>query len=282
LAGQRRPVIGVTGPDRGGEAAWFFTWLALALAGASARHITPANPASLDELDALVIGGGADVDPRLYGQDLTPLLADTAEARRSLRHRLLDAVLLPFTWLVRQLLARSSDELQDQARDRLEWRLLTQAIRSNKPVLGICRGAQLLNVYFGGTLHRTLQGFYVETREIRSIRPRKRVRMQPGTRLSAVLGATDRWVNSLHRQAVNQLGSAMRVAAVDANGIVQAVEHERLPFVVGVQWHPEYLPQRPEQRAIFAALVVAARERLHGRPASITPADEPAYAAQSA
>ncbi|HEX8913141.1 MAG TPA: gamma-glutamyl-gamma-aminobutyrate hydrolase family protein [Humisphaera sp.] len=259
---RRRPVIGVTGPDRGGEAAWVFTWLGLALAGASARHITPLEHGDLRDLDGLVVGGGADVDPRLYGQDLAPLLQPTAEVPRSVFHRLLDLLLFPLTWLVRQLFARSADERQDKARDALEWQLIDRAVNAGLPVLGICRGAQLLNVYFGGSLHQSLHGFYVETREVRSVRPRKRVVVRPGTRLAGVLGCCERWVNSLHRQAVARLGDGMRVAATDRNGIVQAIEHEVLPFVVGVQWHPEYLPQRHEQRAIFRALVAAARARM--------------------
>src|SRR4051794_6937420 len=86
----RRPVIAVTGPDTGGEAAWLFTWLQLSLAGASARWVTPQRPGRIDEFDGLIIGGGADVDPRLYGQDLTPMLASTSETRRPLHLRVLD------------------------------------------------------------------------------------------------------------------------------------------------------------------------------------------------
>ena len=258
----RRPIIGVTGPDRGGEAAWFFTWVGLTLAGASARWITPKKPCCIEDVDGLVIGGGADVDPRLYGEQLAPMLEGTSEQRLlSLFRRVLDLVLFPILWLVRQLLARSSDVRQDLARDALEMRLIERAVSLGLPVLGICRGSQLLNVYFGGSLHQSLTGFYVETRAIRSIRPRKRVEVKPGTRLAGILGRAERWVNSLHRQAVGRLGRGVRVAAVDRNGIVQAIEHETLPFVVGVQWHPEFLPQRPEQRAIFQALVRAARDR---------------------
>jgi putative glutamine amidotransferase len=259
---RRRPVIGVTGPDSGGEAAWLFTWLALALAGASARWVTPRRPCCIEHFDGLVIGGGADVDPRLYGQELAMMLEATTETRRPLHLRILDTLLLPLTWLIRQLLARSSDERQDAARDQLEWKLIDGAVARRLPILGICRGAQLLNVYFGGSLHQSLNGFYVETARVRSIRPRKRVRLVAGSRLHEILGREERWVNSLHRQAVDRLGQKMRVAANDRNGIVQAVEHETLPFVLGVQWHPEYLPQRREQRAIFRALVRAAKERM--------------------
>jgi putative glutamine amidotransferase len=76
-------------------------------------------------------------------------------------------------------------------------------------------------------------------------------------------------VNSLHRQAVARLGQQLRVAANVRNGIVQAIEHETLPFAVGVQWHPEFLPQRREQRAIFRAMVRAVKERSTNRQRSL-------------
>src|SRR4051794_36779797 len=88
----KRPLIGVTAPDTGGEAAWLFTWLALALAGASARWVTPHEPCCIDDFDGLVIGGGADVDPRLYGQELAPMLEATAETRQPLHLRILETL----------------------------------------------------------------------------------------------------------------------------------------------------------------------------------------------
>jgi putative glutamine amidotransferase len=218
----------------------------------------------------LIVGGGADVDPRLYGQELTTLLEPTAETRQPPHIRILELMLFPLTWLIRQLLARSSDVRQDNARDKMEWRLIEQAMARGLPILGICRGAQLLNVFFGGSLHQSLTGFYVETQQVRSIRPRKKVEIRPGTRLIEILGRPSRWVNSLHRQAVNKLGEHLRIAAADTNGIVQAIEHESLPFVIGVQWHPEYLPQRRDQRAIFRALVRAAKARIVERERGIS------------
>src|SRR5205823_2372139 len=94
--------------------------------------------------------------------------------------------------------------------------------------------------------------------EVRTILPRKRILVLPGTRLYRLLGARPRRVNALHQQAIAKLGAGLRVAAKDRNGIVQAIEHATLPFVLGVQWHPEYLPQLSEQRAIFRLLVETA------------------------
>jgi putative glutamine amidotransferase len=179
-------------------------------------------------------------------------------------------VLFPLTFLLRKLAGQSAVRGGDAARDALEMALIDGAIRRRLPVLGICRGNQLLNVYFGGSLHQDLNGFYVEDPETRSILPRKRVLVTNGTHLAIGLACdpcTDGAVrvNALHRQAIHRLGQGLRAAARDRNGIVQAVEHETLPFVLGVQWHPEYLPQVRGQRRLFQALVreaKRARERL--------------------
>jgi putative glutamine amidotransferase len=149
-------------------------------------------------------------------------------------------------------------------------RLIGEAVARRLPVLGICRGAQLLNVHFGGSLHCELAGFYKEDPETRTILPHKRIVVTPGTKLDSLLGDELRRVNALHRQAIDRLGGGLRVAARDRNGIVQAIEHETLPFVLGVQWHPEYLPQVPQQRALFDSLVAHAK-RARASAADVNP-----------
>jgi putative glutamine amidotransferase len=174
-------------------------------------------------------------------------------------------VLFPLTWLLRKLSGKSGAKRSgrgDPARDAMEMKLLADALHRGLPVLGICRGEQLLNVHFGGSLHQDLATFYVEDPATRTILPRKRVMLQAGSRLMQLLGPDER-VNALHRQGVDRIGDGLVVAGRDRNGIVQAIEHATLPFVVGVQWHPEYLPQIASQRAIFRALVCAARERIN-------------------
>jgi putative glutamine amidotransferase len=268
----------VTGPDHGGAAAWLFTRLAVFIAGGRAVRITPSQPRSLDGLHGLIIGGGADVDPQLYGEDPTPVLPHHKPPGESWPRFLLELLLFPLTWLLRKASGKYARAREgpagprrgDPARDALEMRLLDEAVRRGLPVLGICRGQQLLNVYFGGSLHQDLATFYVEVPATRTILPRKRVTLEPGSRLAALLGPDER-VNALHSQGVNTLGKGVCVAARDRNGIVQGIEHETLPFVIGVQWHPEYLPQSPSQRAIFAALVREARAEMSSTAASSPP-----------
>lgn len=259
MSSDRCPIIAVTGPDRGGGAAWWFTRTAVWLAGGHAVRITPKRPrASLDGLDGLIIGGGADVDPKLYAQEL---LHVTEKKKRDEPAWMwvIGLTVFPLTWLMRKLSAVPVTSGQNAARDELEMKLIDDAVQRRLPILGICRGEQLLNVYFGGTLRRSLAGLYVEDPEIRTILPRKRIVVEGGTCLAAVLGPRPARVNALHRQAIDRLGRGMRVAARDRNGIVQAIEHESLPMVLGVQWHPEYLLQVPQQRAIFRALVKPVR-----------------------
>jgi putative glutamine amidotransferase len=256
-----RPLIGVTGPDCGGEAAWWFTRFAVWLADGRAVRITPNAPRTLEHLAGLIVGGGADVDPTLYGQELLAI-AKAERREESLSAYIAGLILFPATWLARKLAARKPTHSgRDTGRDELEMRLIDEAVQRRLPVLGICRGEQLLNVHFGGTLKQALKGLYVEDPEIRTILPRKYVIVCAGTNLAKVLRGPRR-VNALHSQAIDRLGDELCVAAHDRNGIVQAIEHASLPFVLGVQWHPEYLPQKHDQRRIFEALLRHARRHV--------------------
>ncbi|TVQ35305.1 MAG: gamma-glutamyl-gamma-aminobutyrate hydrolase family protein [Wenzhouxiangella sp.] len=254
-----KPRIGITGPDKGGSAAWFFTAWAVRRVGGRPVRIRPAKPRSIEAIDGLIIGGGADVAPQLYGQEKMPELGEFEDRGVSGWRRLLGLILFPLLLLIRRLLTTKTTGL-NAARDALEKELIAQAAARNMPMLGICRGMQLLNVVGGGSLHQSLANFYEETPAIRSVLPRKRIEIEPDSLLARTLLSTGARVNALHSQAIDKLGDSFTVCAREPSGVVQAIERTDHPFVLGVQWHPEYLPQRIEQRALFRHLVQAAAE----------------------
>jgi len=182
----------------------------------------------LDGLDGLVLTGGRDVDPAAYGH---------------VKHRKTD----------------------EPARDRDAWEfaLLRGALARRLPVLGICRGAQVLNVALGGTLHQHLPDTLGHTGHQAgdAVFSTSTVRTVPGTRVAALVGESTE-AQCYHHQAIAELGHGLVVAATDAaDGVVEAIERDpALPgegFCVAVQWHPE---ERLDDLRLFAGLVAAARE----------------------
>jgi putative glutamine amidotransferase len=199
---------------------------ALRLVGLEPVLISADQPWSLKGLDGLLISGGCDIDPKRYGQERAP---ETQE---------------PNPW-----------------RDCMEIGLLGEALDRDLPVLAICRGLQLFNVYHGGTLvqhlagdlHRTL------TRPADPSKPMHEVSVAPDTKLAAVLGAGKHPVNSRHHQAVDKLGDRLRISAKSVkDGIVEGVERPDKGFAVGVQWHPEDQVRADEtQLKLFRAFAEA-------------------------
>lgn len=186
-----------------------------------------ADPAAVcGALDALVLTGGADVDPARYGG---PAAGDPAELRPD--------------------------------RDRAELALARFAAGAGLPTLAICRGMQLLNVACGGTLIPHLPD-RVGT-DLHLPVPgepgRHRLRVAAGSRLAKLVnGSTDAEVSSHHHQAVDQLGAGVIATGWAEDGVVEAIELADHPFAIGVQWHPE-MTGGALDRALFAALVEAAR-----------------------
>ena len=129
-------------------------------------------------------------------------------------------------------------------------------------MLGICRGAQMINVALGGTLQGNIGSVY-QGRNVRKPLPRKSIRLMPGSRLRMIIGKSRDWVNALHHRAVAVLGRGLQVVARDDHGIVQAIECPTEPFLLGVQWHPEFLVWDSGQQRLYRALVAAARTRGH-------------------
>ncbi|KQQ67070.1 gamma-glutamyl-gamma-aminobutyrate hydrolase family protein [Microbacterium sp. Leaf320] len=182
------------------------------------------------EADVLVLLGGDDIEPLLYGQsDRRP--QRTAYQRRA---------------------------------DRTQIAVVMEAVRSRRPLLGVCRGMQLMNVALGGTLHQHVGGHrsagpdpFVATdlSDLRAVSPRLR---QP--------------LLCTHHQAVDELGRGLRAIAHSRNGVVEAVEHESLPFL-GVQWHPEH-PSIPSDQFTELLRIVHTRGATL-EPAAATPAAGP-------
>ncbi len=251
-----RPRIGVSGPDFGGIIAWVFTWLAIARAGGRAVRLTARRRQSLNGLDGLVVGGGVDIAETL--PDDSAILSEP----RSRARRIFFQLMAPFRTLVRWVFRSKTVASGDLARDTLEVRLLRTAAEQDIPTLGICRGAQMMARIAGGTLAQDVGAPLKDRETLWTPFPARDVVVETDSRLHARLGGSAHRVNSLHRHAVDSVPAPMRVVAREARApIVQAIEHARRSFWIGVQWHPEYMPQDPAQQRLFAGLVAMAVQR---------------------
>ncbi len=226
------------------------TALALRRCGAVPRRVTADRQCEPGDLDGLVIGGGTDVDPFHYGE------SSQREENGSDHARLTDWLVGLVLGAIRILFASHQPQDYDPERDALEQHLVQYATYNNLPVLGICRGAQLMNVALGGSLYQHIGHFYSEeTGNIRSVLPRKAIEISEGSVLAATLGTRRCRVNALHDQSIRELGDQVAVCAREDNGVIQAIERRGHRFFVGVQWHPEYMPQSSEQQRLFRQLV---------------------------
>ncbi|MDQ2627907.1 MAG: gamma-glutamyl-gamma-aminobutyrate hydrolase family protein [Actinomycetota bacterium] len=187
------------------------------------QPVTPEIAARvLDGVSGLVITGGRDLDPAGYGQ---PAHAETDQP--------------------------------DTTRDAWEFALLAEALRRGLPVLGICRGAQVLNVALGGTLHQHLPDVLGSCghRAGDGVFTPMPARIVAGTRLAGLLGETCQ-VQCYHHQAIAELGDELVVSARDDDGVIEAIELPGQDFVLAVQWHPE---ASLADLRLFTAIVDAAR-----------------------
>ncbi len=182
-------------------------------------------------LDGVLLSGGGDVDPARYGAEPHPLAAGVATAR-----------------------------------DEVEIALARWAVAEARPLFGICRGAQVLNVALGGSLYGDVAEHPNAGRHTYApglpydLRPHL-VRLEEASRLAEVIGAPLVAVNSLHHQACRQVAPGLRAVAHAPDGLVEALEVPAHPFALAVQWHPECLPDAPEMRRLFEAFVAACAAR---------------------
>jgi putative glutamine amidotransferase len=171
----------------------------------------------LDRLDGVCLSGGPDLDPSAYGARPHPELGVT-----------------------------------EPALDAFELAVLRAAEARGLPVLGVCRGAQAINVARGGTLCQHVDG---HRQDAAATRGAHAVRIAPRSRLRTIVRARELKVNSFHHQAVDRLGGGLRVSARALDGTVEAIEDPHHRFLLGVQWHAEAMA---EHRALFEALIAAA------------------------
>lgn len=260
---RRKPLIAVTGPDKGGLTAWVFTWVAVKRAGGKPVRITPSKAKQLPDFDGLIIGGGADINPELYDAEPLKDLKDLATKEKSITgfRRFLHLTVGIFIVAFRKIFSLGHTAPIDSDRDELEKKILKKAIDTNKPVLGICRGMQFINVHFGGRLHQQITEFYGEIPKVDTIYPKKEINIEPDSKLAEILGTQTARVNSLHNQAVNEPGEHILISAKEKTDVIQALEHTERPFIIGIQWHPEYLPQVKLQQRLFKRLVNVASEK---------------------
>jgi putative glutamine amidotransferase len=182
---------------------------------------------SFEGASGLLLMGGTDVNPKLYGEE-----------------------------------ARPETEAPDDQRDAVELRLIDEAIRNDIPIFAICRGIQILNVYHGGTLIQHLvpsEPHDVENEDKGA--HAHQVDVETRTELARIAGRERLLVNSRHHQALKQIGAGMRVSARAADGVIEGIERADRTFVMGVQWHPEDQASRDrEQLNLFRAFAQALHE----------------------
>lgn len=167
----------------------------------------------LEKIDGLLLSGGYDVNPLLYGEEPLPELE----------------YILP-------------------ERDEYEIKLIQFALEMKKPILGICRGMQILNVACGGTLYQDLSQFSLKhlkhQQKSKTDTASHSVEFVSGTNLHNIMGIDDTRINTFHHQAIKELAPGFVVNAKAKDGIIEGFEKKDADFIIGLQWHPEMMMER--------------------------------------
>ncbi len=230
-----RPIIGVIPLyDDEKESYWMLPGYmqVLELCGAAPIMLPMTKePALLDQLfsmcDGLLLTGGHDISPDIYGEDPKDYCGAPCKVR-----------------------------------DEMEVYLLKKAIEKKMPLLGICRGLQLMNGALGGTLYQDLPNEKPGSVEHHMTAPYDRgaheVEVLPGTLLAGIIGAGTKRVNSYHHQAIKDLSPMAQCMAVSEDGLAEAISIKNQPFMIGLQWHPEFSYEKdPDSKKIVQAFVDA-------------------------
>ncbi len=182
----------------------------------------------VQKCDGLLLPGGADIDPGIYGQTRSEACGEI-----------------------------------NPVRDELDFPVLREFLDAGKPVFGVCRGMQVLNVALGGTMHQDIKTTQKEKHADfkNRVRGNHQVTITPGTRLDSLLPGGRCKVNSLHHQAADRIGQGLVVAAMSDDGYVEALELPEHRFCLAVQWHPEHMAAKSKgQQGLFHAFVEACKE----------------------
>jgi len=212
----------VTGSSKGNYTAWRMVHLLLLRYGVRSTFMHPAiwdkNDKRIEKMRGLILLGGIDIDPALYGHEM---------------HEHISGI--------------------DTKRDQMELYLLAKAAERDLPCFGICRGMQMINLFYGGSLFPHIDDLLLQEEHKNNILPLKWIELIEHTKLWEIVKKKRIKVNALHHQAIDRLGENIIKSAYDRNGIIQAIEHRQRDFVMGVQWHPEFMPYRWHSRRLISA-----------------------------
>ncbi len=209
-------------------------WYAITMMGGEPVPIYPDSDldALCPTLDGVILAGGGDVHPRFFGQENQGALMDSV----------------------------------DEARDEMELAIARRAAAAGKPLLGVCRGIQVMNIALGGGLIQHIEGHAQVANTFDGPPTQHRVRVEADSLLARTLGVNPgALVNTYHHQAVpaDDLAPGLQAVAWAEDGVVEALEMPGHPFYVGVQWHPErFYELGPEHRNLFRALIDAATNQM--------------------